>query len=92
MLPMVLTMHFHLNPRAEPFVPTATTTTTVQHRRRNREEGEAPASKHQTWPRYGEWVGRRGMGRPNPFRETKISGANGDGERRKVFRKNLENK
>ena len=29
------------------------------------------------------WVGRREMGRSNAFRETKISGANGDGERRK---------
>ena len=93
---MVLTVHFQLNPRAEPFVPTATATKTVQHRRRNREEGEAPASKHQTRPRHGEWVGRRGLGRPNPPRETKISGANGDGERRKSvpekYRKQLKQK
>ena len=80
---MVLTVQFQLNPCAEPFVPTATANKTVQHRRRNREEGEAPRSKHQTRARHGEWVGRRGIGRPNPSRETKISGANGGGERRK---------
>ena len=96
MLPIVLTVDFQLNPRAEPFVPTATATKTVQHRRRNREEREAPASKHQTRPRHGEWVGRRGMGRPNPSREIKISGANGDGKRRKSvpekYRKQLKQK
>ena len=35
---------------------------------------------HQIQPEYGEWAGWRGTGRPNPPRETKFSGANGDME------------
>ena len=49
----------------------------LQHRRGKREEGEAPASKHQTHLGRVRWASRRGEGEPNPPRETKNSGANG---------------
>ena len=35
-------------------------------------------TKHQIQPECGEWAGWRGTGRPNPSRETKFWGANGD--------------
>ena len=41
------------------------------------ESGRNPASKDQFQPECGEWTGWRGTGRPNLFRETKLSGANG---------------
>ena len=37
-------------------------------------------SKHQIQPEYGELAGWRGTGRPNPSREIKFSGPNGDRE------------
>ena len=46
------------------------------------EIGRNPVSKHQIQAEYGELAGLRGTGRPNPSRETKFSGANGD---RKIF-------
>ena len=51
---------------------------TVLYRRRKREGGEDPASKHKHQIRSGNgrWVGRRGVGRLNPRRETNIQGAN----------------
>ena len=70
-----------LNPRAEPFIQTVSKTL-KQHRRGKREDGENPGSKHQIRPRQGGWTGRRGAGRPNPSRETKIPGANVGRERR----------
>ena len=39
-------------------------------------------SKHRIQAECGKWAGERGSGRPNPARETKFSGANGD---RKIF-------
>ena len=39
-------------------------------------------SKHQIRPGDGRWAGRRGVGRLNLRRETKIKGKNGDRERR----------
>ena len=42
------------------------------------EIGRNPVSKHQIQPEYGERAGRRGTGRPNPSRETKFSGVDGD--------------
>ena len=38
-------------------------------------------SKHQIRSGDGRWGGRRGVGRLNPRRETKINGKNGDRER-----------
>ena len=35
-------------------------------------------NKHQIRPKGGQSAGLRGMGRPNPSREAKFSGANGD--------------
>ena len=35
-------------------------------------------SKHHIQPECGEYAGWRGAGRPNPSREAKFSGANGD--------------
>ena len=37
-------------------------------------------SKHQICPGDGRWTGRRGVGRLNPRRESKIQGKNGDRE------------
>ena len=44
------------------------------------EIGRNPASKHQIQPECGECAGWRGTGRPNPSRETKFAGADGDRE------------
>ena len=44
------------------------------------EIGRNPVCKHHIPPEFGEWAGWRGMGRSNPSRETKISGANEDTE------------
>ena len=49
----------------------------------NSELTRNPVSKHQVQPECGESACRRGTGRPNPSRETKFSGANGD--RREIF-------
>ena len=42
------------------------------------EIGWNPVSKRQIQPEYGDGVGRRGTGRPNPYFEIKFSGADGD--------------
>ena len=42
--------------------------------------GRNPVSKHQIQPEYGGRAGWRWTGRPNPSRDTKSSGANGDRE------------
>ena len=44
------------------------------------EIGSNPVSKHQIQPERVLWAGWRGTGRPNPPRETKFSGANGNRE------------
>ena len=44
------------------------------------EIGRNPVSKHEIQPEYGEKTGWRGTGLPNPSRETRFSGANGDRE------------
>ena len=44
------------------------------------EIGRNPVSKHQIQPEYGKLTGWRGTGLPNQSRETKFSGANGDGQ------------
>ena len=41
-------------------------------------------SKHQIPPGDGRWMGRRGVGRLNPRRESKIQGKNGDREIGKI--------
>ena len=41
-------------------------------------------SKHDIRSRDGRWAERRGVGRLNPRRETKIQGKNGDRERRMI--------
>ena len=90
---MASAVHCQLNPQVRLFVPTAMTSklaystiqhSTVQHRRGKREEGEEPVSKHQIRPGDGRWTGRRGVGRLNPRRESKIQGKNGDREERKL--------
>ena len=75
---MALAVQLQLNPRAKPFVPTVKANKLLQHRRGKREEGEAPVSKHQTQLGRVRWASRRGEGEPNPPRETKNSGANGE--------------
>ena len=40
--------------------------------------GRNPVSKHKIQPKYGEWVGWRETERPNPSRNIKLSGVNGD--------------
>ena len=86
---MASAVHCRLNPQVRLFVPTAMTSklaystvqySTVQYRRGKREEGEEPVSKHQIRPGDGRWTVRRGVGRPNPRRENKIQGKNGDRE------------
>ena len=77
---MALAVHCQLNPQVRPFVPTVMASK-LAYRRGKREGGEEPVSKHQIRPGDGRWVGRRGMGRLNPRRETKTKGRNGDGER-----------
>ena len=42
------------------------------------EIGRNTVSKHHVQPEYGHEAGWRGTGMPNPSRETKFSGANGD--------------
>ena len=90
---MASAVHCQLNPQVRLFVPTAMTSklaystvqhSTAQHRRGKREEGEEPVSKHQIRPGDGRWTGRRGVGRLNPRRESKIQGKNGDREGRKL--------
>ena len=44
------------------------------------ELGRNPVSKHQIQPEYGDEQADGGTGLPNPSRETKFSGANGDRE------------
>ena len=77
--PMTLTVQLQLDPRAKPFVPTVKANKLLQHHHRGkREKGEAPVSKHQTQLGRVRWASRRGEGDPNPPRETKNSGANGN--------------
>ena len=86
---MASAVRCQLSPQVRLFVPTAMTSklaystvqyNTIQHRRGKREEGEEPVSKYQIRPGDGRWTGRRGVGRLNPRRESKIQGKNGDSE------------
>ena len=77
---MALAMHCQLNPQVRPFVPTVMAPK-LAYRRGKREGGEEPVSKHQIRSGDGRWEGRRGVGRMNPRRETKIKDRNGDMER-----------
>ena len=76
---MALTMQLQLNPRTKPFVLMVKENKLLQHRRGKRDEGEAPASKHQTQLGRVRWASRRGEGEPNPPRETKTSAQAGAG-------------
>ena len=78
---MALAVHCQLIPQVRPFVPTVMAPK-LAYRRRKPKEGEKPASKHQIRHGDGRWAGRRGVGRLNLRRETKIKGKNGDRERR----------
>ena len=80
---MASAVHCQLHPQVRPFVPTAMTPE-LAYRRGKREEGEEPVSKHQIRPGDGRWAGRRGVGRLNPRRESKLQGKNGDKEREEV--------
>ena len=73
--PMSLAVHCQLNPQARPFALTVVAPKRA-YRRGKREGGEEPVSKHQIHSGNGRWAGRRGAGRLNPCRETKIQGAN----------------
>ena len=77
---MASAVHCQLNPQVRPFVPTVMAPK-LAYRRGKREGGEDPVSKHQNRSGDGRWAGRRGVGRLNPRRETKIQGKNGDRER-----------
>ena len=77
---MALAVHCHLNPQVRPFVPTVMAPK-LAHPRGKRKGEEEPVSEHQIRPGDGRWAGRRGVGRLNPRRETKIKGKNGDRER-----------
>ena len=70
-----------LNPQAIPFVPTVMASK-LAYRRGKREGGEESESKHQIRSGDGRWMGRRGVERLNPRRETKTQGKNGEGESR----------
>ena len=80
---MASAVHFQLNPQVRPFVPTVMAPK-LAYRRGKREGGEEPVSKHQIRSGAGSWAGRRGVGRLNPHRKTKIQGKNGDRERWKI--------
>ena len=77
---MASAVHCQLNPQVRPFVPIVMAPKLAYHCGK-RDEGEEPVSKHQIRPGDGTRAGRRGVGRLNPRRETKIKGNNGDRER-----------
>ena len=77
---MALAVHCQLNPQVRLFVPTVMAPK-LAYRRGKREGGDEPVSKHQIRSGDGRWEERRGVGRLNPRRETKIKGRNGDRER-----------
>ena len=79
---MALAVHFQLNPRARPFVPTKVVAPRLAYHHRKRGEKEEPGSKHQIRSGNGRSAGRRGVGRPNPRRETEFKGNTGNRERR----------
>ena len=72
---MSLAAYCQLNQQTRPFVPTVMDPELACHRE-TRERGEYPVSKRQICSGNGRWAGRRGVGRVNPRRETKIQGAN----------------
>ena len=72
---MALAVHCQLNPQVRPFVSTVMAPK-LAYRRGKREGREEPVSKHHICSGNGRWAGRRGVGRLNPRRETKIQGAN----------------
>ena len=75
--PMSLAVHCRLNLQARPFVRTVMAPK-LSYRHGKRERGKDPVSKHQILSGNGRWAGRRGVGRLNPRRETKIQEANRD--------------
>lgn len=79
---MASAVQCQFNPQARPFVPTAMAPK-LAYRRGKREGGDEPQplSKHHMCFVNGRWAKRRGVGRLNPRRETKIKGKNGDRER-----------
>ena len=68
---MASAVHCQLNPQVRPVVPTVMAPKPA-YRRGKREGGEEPVSKHQIRSGHGRWEGRRGVGRLNPRRETKM--------------------
>ena len=77
---MALAVHCQVNPQVGPFVPTVMTQK-LAYRRGKREGGERHVSEHQIRSGDGRWAGRRGVGRLNPRRETKVKGKTRDRER-----------
>ena len=77
--PMALTVQFQLNPCSEPsLIPTTKQNKMLQQRRGKHGKRKAPEIKDQIRSEHRRWTHRRGVGRLNPTRETKSSGANGD--------------
>ena len=72
--PMLLAVHCQLNPQAGSFIPTVMAPKR-SYRRGKREGGEELVRKHKLRSGNGRWAGRRGEGRLNPRRETKIQKA-----------------
>ena len=72
---MALTVQLQLNPRTKPFVLMVKANKLLQHRRGKRDEGEAPASKHQTQLGRVRWRADEGresrtlLARPKPQRK-----------------------
>ena len=71
---MSLAVYCQLNQQSRPFVPTVMTPELAYHRGK-REREEEPVNEHQIRSANGR-VGRCGVGRLSPRRETKVQGAN----------------
>ena len=72
---MSLAVYCQLIPQTRSFVPTVMASELAYHRGK-REKGEEAVSKHQIRSQNERWAGRRGVGRLNPRRESKIQRAN----------------
>ena len=86
---MASAVHCKLNPQVRPFVPTIVAPK-LAYRRGKREGEEEPVSKYQLCSGDGRWAGRRGVGRLDPRRETKVQGKDRDRERGKIAKNHKE--
>ena len=76
---MALTVQFQLNPSTGPFVPTVKVNKMLQHRPSGKAGGRRGAREQVPDSAQACKMGEptRGVGEPNPPRETKTSGVNG---------------